>query len=85
MDFGSSNIIFTGGDEEKDKGIERENFFGVKNVNAGTCDGEVNIPGKAAVMDPEEGTTKHTKEQAEGMQNKEKNRFRGTVQKTAVQ
>ena len=41
--------------------IERENFFGVKIVNAGTCEGKVNILGKEVVMGPEEGTTKHTK------------------------
>ena len=30
-------------------------------VKSRTCEEEVNIPGKEAVMDSEEGTTKHTK------------------------
>jgi hypothetical protein len=41
MDLGSSNIIFTGENEIKEGRIEREDFFGVKIVNARTCDGKV--------------------------------------------
>jgi len=37
-----------------------EGLTNVKTVNAGSCSGKVDIPGKA-VMGPEEGTTKHTK------------------------
>jgi hypothetical protein len=37
-----------------------EGLTNVKSVNAGSCEGEVNILRKEEVMDPEEGTTKHT-------------------------
>ena len=35
--------IFTGENEVKEGRIERENFFGVKIVNAGTCDEDVAV------------------------------------------
>jgi hypothetical protein len=61
VDLLTEGGISTGGQEVKEGRIERENFFGVKIVNAGTCNGKGNIFGKEGVMDPEEGTTKATK------------------------
>ena len=47
--------LLTGGNEAKEGGIEREIFFGVKIVNAGTCDGKVNILTGSEVAIPHAG------------------------------
>jgi hypothetical protein len=41
VDLLTDRGIFTEGNEVKEGGIEWEIFFGVKIVNAGTCDGKV--------------------------------------------
>ena len=43
MDLLTDWGIFTGENEVKEGRIERENFFGVKIVNAGTCDEDVAV------------------------------------------